>query len=269
MRASYLHKCKPVLVSAVLFVVLTCLVHAPAFALTADESALVSLADVAVTGQQGSDQSYVSGMSISGTYALVNWTDNVNTGGVLLASKASGTWQQVVSGGGEPNASELQGYGPDSTTSTFLLANLRPLPPTSGGFEDATGSSTHNLYTERCRNDQGYFVNYQYNDPSSVLSYSAPSVQPIDPSTAVTIDVSVTSGTAVVSLLGPSGATIQQNTLTAGQTGGVGYFSPDAASGNYMVQIQGNVFGSMDPGCGIVFRTTNYTDAAWGGTLYW
>lgn len=156
-----------------------------ALALTEDEGALLSLANVVVTGQSGSNQAYASRMAISGTYALVNWTNGTNSAGVLLASKASGTWQTLKSGAGEPSATDLEGLGVDSTDAAFLVANLRPLPPTNGYSGAASGTSTHTIYTERCYNN-GTFTNYQYSSGSNAVTFSTPSIQPLNPASAVT-----------------------------------------------------------------------------------
>lgn len=244
-----------------------------ALALTSDEAALVQLANTVVTGQGGTNQAYVSRMSIDGPSALVNWTDNNNSAGMIVASKASGSWAIVTSGGGEPSAGDLESNGFDATTATFLVNNLRPLPPTNGYSANLGGSSTHNLYTERCAKDPPpgtYLV--QWADDSSSQSFSTPPITPNSSSTAVSTDVNVTSAPSfpvVVSLYDPSGALLQQNTLSAGQTGGVGYFSPIATYGVYTVVVGGTAPASADPGCGLIVSTSSYTDAVWSGALSW
>ena len=241
---------------------------AGALALTADQSALVGIANQYVTHAPGSSQAYISGMAIYGTWALIGWTDNTNSAGEIVASKASGSWAQVRGAGGQYNASELQSLtGMDSTTATFLVTNFRPLPPVVGTTQDASGSLTYQAYTQKCTG--AGFGSYTTDDIPPPL-IATPSIAPTSLSQAVTIDVTPSAGQATVTLLSPTNQVLAQTTLQAGQTGGVGYWNPLAPTGSYSVLIAGTHTGNSDTSCsGTIVSKQTRVDTTWAGTLAW
>ena len=128
------------------------MLHGVARALTPDQATLSALVANEVSWV-ASGSAVVTSMSISGNYALVAWSDSSNSGGELVASKVGGSWKAVKTAGGVFNASELTEFGADASTASFLVANLRPLPPAGGPSATANGASTHAVYTERCFTD--------------------------------------------------------------------------------------------------------------------
>lgn len=170
----------------------------------------------------------------------------------------------------QPSVADLQAQGVDATSAAFLISNLRPLPPAGGPSISASGISTHILYTERCASDSypPKFYTCQYAERSDPLTYATASIQPTAAASAVVADISVTAGTATVVLKAPNGMILRQVTLSAGQTGGVGYYDPTAAAGIYSVTISGNAPGSADSGGKVIGQKT-YTDATWSGALSW
>jgi len=245
------------------------------FALSQDQTSLVVLANYVVTnGQSGSNQAYVTGMAINGPWALVDWSDRVNTGGELLASKSNGKWSIVRSTGGQWSATELTTYGIDLTTATWLRANLRPLPPLGGTSHAANGTSTHTETLEKCPtgNDPPgpYFYDATIDTTETVIIYSTSSIAPTSPEAAVVLDVTPTSGSALVKLYDPTGTLLQTATVQVGLTGGVGYWSPIATTGIYTARVSGTFAGNGQSDCGRVLSGPNtYTDAAWASVLSW
>jgi hypothetical protein len=273
----------------------TLLQTTPANALTSDQAALVQLTNQYVTNAPGSSQAYVSGMAIYGSWALVGWTDNVNSGGEIIASKASGSWVISRAAGGAYSSAELQSVASvDSTSASFLIANLRPLAPAGGPTANASGASTYTDWVQYCpTGSQGSAVRQgavpavigpgggggggippgttpnAFTSPDTALTFQTGSVSPTSIGQAVTIDLSVSAGTAVVTLFSPSGQTVGTSSIPAGATGGVGYWNPLAPGGVYQFTITGTSvpFGSS---CGTPIKTTRIvTDAAWTGALAW
>lgn len=241
---------------------------APALALSADQAALVAVANQYVTDSPGTNQAYVDGMSIYGNWALVGWTDNTNAAGQFVASKASGSWVKTVGGGGQFTQSELQSFaGIDATSAAFLMANFRPLPPASGTIIDISGSSTYDYQTYKCTVGYGTATS-----GDNGLSFVTDSYAPTDPAHAVTIDVTTAStsfGSAVVTLFGPGYVQMAQTTVDPGYTGGVGYWHPNAASGYYTYTITGTTAAMDSPCSGSLYRAGTRTDATWTGVMGW
>lgn len=224
----------------------------PANALTSDQAALVQLANQYVTNAPGSSQAYVSGMAIYGSWALVGWTDNVNSGGEIIASKASGSWVITRGAGGAYSGAELQSVaGVDATSASYLVQNFRPLAPAGGPTADASGTSTYTDWVQYCPTGFGTSAVRKgaiptvigpggggsggggggippgtqpnaFTSSDTALTFQTGSVTPTSIGQAVTIDLSVSAGTAVVSLSNPSGQTIANASIPAGATGGVG-----------------------------------------------
>jgi len=253
----------------VLILLAMCFYPDPAYALSPDQSQLVRLTQQTVNWVPNA-QVEIDGMAISGSFALVAWDDGANSGGELLASNASGTWTKIASTGGAYSATELTQYDSvPAAVSSFLISNLRPLPPAGGPSMNASGTSAHPVYHEKCYPEppaKPYAC--QGNDPSGVLAYKTSAVAPTTPNSAVVADITVSFGTAIVSLVDPNGTVLQSVTLSSGQTGGVGYIDDLAPAGVYTVTIQGTFNSSFDPG-GVLQNTTYSTDAVWSGTLSW
>lgn len=240
----------------------------PARSLSADQSALVAVANQYVTNAPGSNQAYVDGMAIYGNWALVGWTDNNNAAGQFVASKAGGSWTKTIGGGGQFSQAELQSFaGIDSTSAAYLMANFRPLPPPGGPTTNITGSSTYTYQMYKC--SVGYGTATSGDD---TLSWATTTVTPSSPSQAVTIDVSTSASAvspAVVTLFGPGYVEIAQTTVPQGYTGGVGYWDPSAQSGIYQYTITGTE-PQLDPQCyGTLSRSGTNTDTSWTGIMGW
>ncbi len=106
---------------------------------------------VALTLQAVTNQAHVTGISIMSGYALVTYTDGVNAGGELLASKASGSWQTVLASGGQFGATDpLQAAGVSSSVAQYLIANIQPVPANNELTQPVAGSATYQSWTERC-----------------------------------------------------------------------------------------------------------------------
>jgi hypothetical protein len=241
---------------------------APASALTSDQAALVQIANQFATNAPGSSQAYVSGMAIYGNWALVGWTDNTNSAGEIVASKASGTWMQVRGTGGVYSASELQSLaGVDATSASFLVANFRPLPPVGGPAQDASGALTYDSITERCGTSyDGYTT-----DDSAPPFIATASISPTTLGQAVTFDLTPATGTAIVTLYGPSNPSpLSTTTIQAGYTGGVGYWNPTAPTGVYSIAVAGTHISTADMSCGgTTVSKRTLTDTSWSAKLAW
>jgi hypothetical protein len=88
---------------------------------------LISLTNSYLTGANSVPaQQQIIALAIDGSYALVNWTDNANSGGEYVASNVGGTWTVLFGSGGQYSASELAVKGVPSSISTYLIANLQP-----------------------------------------------------------------------------------------------------------------------------------------------
>jgi len=257
------------LLFAAIFLVVTA---SEGLALTADQSQLVQLADSLINGSSSYDSSIVKGMAIDGTYALVDWTDKSNSGGELLASKASGSWTTVVNGGGQANATDLVSKGVDSASANFLVSNLRPLPPIGGPSQSYSGSATYQTMVEKCSTGNDHGPKWYYPHvvtPDTRTQYSA-AVTPSSPGSAIVLDVTATAGTVQVTLLGPLGEFLKQAVVPPGLTGGAGYFSPDAGSGSYQFLVTGTQRGNgLDCGGQIMSGPSILTDATWSAILSW
>lgn len=239
-------------------------------ALTSDQSKLVRLTQATIDWVSPT-KVHINGMAIRGTYALVNWDDSENSGGELLAVNVNGAWRKIVSTGGQYSAADLSHlHGVPQATARFLAANIRPLPPTGGPSISAGGASTHAVYLERCgmQAPPHRFYHWYGHGASSISTYATGNVQPSSVKTAVVADITVRSGTVLVSLFGPNGSVLKAVTLTAGETGGVGYLTDIAQAGVYTVRAQGNVTKSTKLDC-VLLHTSYATDAVWTGTLSW
>jgi hypothetical protein len=278
----------------------TCVVglSRPALALNADQSALVQLANRYVTGAAGTSQSYVTGMAIYGTWAYVGWTDNLNSGGQIVASKSSGSWTIVKASGGQFSVAELQSFvGVDATSAGFLAANLRPLPPIGGTSGNASGSSSRTTITQDCPGSGGADVVKRsstltastdlvstpavkplptppavstYTTADVVSTYVTGSFAPTSATQGVTIDITPSLGPTDVSLYNPTGVLIATASIPAGFTGGVGYWNPLAPTGIYTFGITGPNPTQSGLNCGGTQVDSNtVTDAIWSGVISW
>ena len=91
-----------------------------------DATLLVQIANGYAGACSGQDTSCTDHLAVVNGWALVGFTDKVNSGEVFLARKVNGTWSVIAKGGGWLIQSDLQAFGVDATTAAQLESAASP-----------------------------------------------------------------------------------------------------------------------------------------------